>query len=190
MQARFHRVAERRSACATNKKDDTILMILKTGRQSTDSTDLASDATPASKALGPGSFDDLLRAVRELLMDPRLDLSVVTPLIYSLLETFIDDFQQYPYDQVSKLLARLEQEAYPAHGLRELISRIEEAYGQNHNEAIHDTPHELATNDDFEGLRQSVRYAAMVAERDDQRGCSDDTDAGWLPNQQLARRDR
>jgi hypothetical protein len=114
----------------------------------------------------PNSFDDLLRAVRELLIDPRLDVSVVTPLIYSLLETYLDRFQIYPFDEVSLLLNRLELDGYPAHALRELISRIEHAYEQNHGDAIHDSPQALAMGDEFEGLRQSIRYAAMMAEQE------------------------
>ncbi len=137
-----------------------------TSRQSTATAVQASDVGSTPNPVQLNSFDDLLRAVRELLIDPRLEVSVVTPLINSLFETFIDRFQVYPFDEISLLLARLELDGYPAQGLCELIRRIEETYEQNHGEAIHNSPDALAMDDESEGLCQSIRYAAMLAEQE------------------------
>jgi hypothetical protein len=142
--------------------------------QQSKAADPVSATGESTQTAPPSSFDDLLRAVRELLIDPRLEVSVITPLIYSLLETYLDRFQIYPFDEVSLLLNRLELDGYPAHALRELIRRIEEAYEQHHGDAIHDSPQTLAMGDEFEGLRQSIRYAAMMAEREYRH---DNTDA-------------
>ena len=136
------------------------------------------------------SYDDLLQAVRELLLDARLEVSVVTPLIYSLLETFIDDSRAYPFDEVSMLLSRLELDGYPAHALRELIIRIAEAYKQYHGEAIQQPAPGGVTDDEFEGLRQSVMYAAMIAEQEYQQNGGDPAGTGPLLIRNPVRRNK
>ena len=160
-----------------------------TSRQSTATAVQASDAGATPKPVQLNSFDDLLRAVRELLMDPRLEVSVVTPLINSLFETFIERFQVYPFDEVSLLLARLELDGFPAQGLRELIRRIEETYEKNHGEAIHNPLDALAMDNEFLGLRQSIRYAAIMAEREYQRDRAVDADVNQLPTRNTGRQD-
>lgn len=147
------------------------LMPVTTGRQSAAARERVAGAAavhmPESVRLD--SLDDLLRAARELLQDSRLDVGVVTPLICSLLDTFVDRYRVYPYDEVGLLLARLEQDGYPAQALRDLISRIEQAYEQYHGEGLSYPQRQAALADEFEDLRQSLKYAAMVAEQEHQK---------------------
>ena len=155
--------------------DDKTLMSVTPGRLSTAAVDRVTGTVPALKPVQLNTIDDLLQAVHELLIDTRLEVSVVTPLIYSLLETYVDRFRQYPFDDVSLLLSRLELDAYPEHALRELIRRIDDTYRQYHGEALRCLQPRLAVDAEFEGLRQSLKYAAKVAEQEQQHGGGDGT---------------
>jgi hypothetical protein len=123
-----------------------------------------------TRALMPDRLDtleELLLAVHELLADQRLEVRVVTPLLYSLLETYIDNFQAYPFGDVSKLLTQLEVDGYPEPEIHALMKRIEDTYEQYHANSTRQTVPGMAMDSEYEGLRQSIKYAAMVADQED-----------------------
>ena len=120
----------------------------------------------------PQNIDQLSAAVRELLMDSHLEVSKVRPFFWTMVETYIDRFQIYPFDVVKALFYYLESADYPADEMRELVTRLEKCYDQQHGEPMHKSTNLVCGNDSLDDeikeLRESIKYASLVGELEEE----------------------
>lgn len=121
----------------------------------------------------PGNLDQLARAAHELLMDKNLEVGKVRPFFWSMVETYVDRFQVYPFDVVKALFSYLESRDYPAEQIRELVDKLEQCYLQNHGQAMRKSTQlaceQDSLDDELKELRESIKYAALVGELEDER---------------------
>ena len=165
---------------------------MKTHRQTALDTSLEklNKSSAVNDSILPKNLDQLSVAARELLMDSNLEVSKVRPFFWSMVETYVDRFQIYPFDIVKAMLSYLETRDFPEEQTRELIAMLEQGYQQQHGEALHEdvpqesmdalmiapeettehpeqvtTQHEMPVLDDeLRELRNCLKYAAMVGE--------------------------
>ncbi|RKZ56224.1 MAG: hypothetical protein DRQ44_16920 [Gammaproteobacteria bacterium] len=90
-----------------------------------------------------------------------------------MVEAYVDRFQQYPFDINKALISYLEMKGYPEDTVLELIKQLEAQF-----ELIHGRPLRKSTqlvskldalDDEIKQLRDSLKYAAMVAEGSDSK---------------------
>lgn len=82
---------------------------------------------PAVKSTTPPqNFDQLALSAHKLLNDEHLEVSKVRPFFWSLVETYVDRFQVYPFDVSKALFGYLELEACPEDEVQVLISKLEQ----------------------------------------------------------------
>lgn len=122
---------------------------------------------------GESSAEDLSRLeaqVIKALNDKDLKVSKVRPFFWSLVETYVDRFDQYPFDMSKALISYLELNDYPEETVQHLVSELEEKFQQIHGRALRRSTeivsHLDALDDEIKQLRDSLKYAAMVAESD------------------------
>lgn len=105
------------------------------------------------------------------LNDKDLKVGEVHPFFWTMVESYVDRFHNYPFDINRALISYLEMKEYPEDDVRELIKQLEAQF-----EVIHGRPLRQSTqlvsklaalDDDIKQLRDSLKYAAMVAEGDD-----------------------
>ena len=105
------------------------------------------------------------------LNDKNLKVSEVRPFFWSMVETYIDRFHHYPFDANKAIISYLELKDYPEDVVRELVKQLEAQF-----EVIHGRPLRKSTqlvsqvdvlDDEIKQLRDSLKYAAMVAEGSD-----------------------
>jgi len=120
------------------------------------------------RTLAPENFDQLGDLAKEMLLDKNLELSKVRPFFWSLVETYVDRFQVYPFDMVKALLCYLELHELPENQLRELIVKLEDVYTRQHGKHILKPVNKAEDvsplDKEMTELRESLKYAAMVAE--------------------------
>ena len=106
--------------------------------------------------------------VREALQADDLKVSEVHPFFWSLVETYVDRFEQYPFDISKALISYLELKEYPEVAVRNLVDELEAQF-----EAVHGRPLRKPVaaqsagsvlDEEIKKLRSSLKYAAMVAE--------------------------
>lgn len=106
--------------------------------------------------------------VRAALQDENLKVSEVHPFFWSLVETYVDRFQQYPFDINKALISYLELQEYPEVVVRNLIDQLETQFENVHGRTLRKPPALQASDsvldDEIKQLRNSLKYAAMVAE--------------------------
>lgn len=116
----------------------------------------------------PVNFDQLGDLAKEMLLDKNLELSKVRPFFWSLVEAYVDRFQVYPFDMVKALLFYLELHELPEDQLRELIIKLDDIYKQQHGKPVRKSiskAEDISPLDkEMAELRESLKYAAMVAE--------------------------
>jgi hypothetical protein len=103
-----------------------------------------------------------------VLNDEDLKVSEVHPFFWSLVETYVDRFQQYPFDINKAIISYLEFKDYPEDTVRELIKHLEAQFEIIHGRPLR-KPTQLVSkrdvlDDEIKQLRDSLKYAAMVAE--------------------------
>ncbi len=117
----------------------------------------------------PGSIDELGEVARQLFNDKNLEVSKLRPFFWSLVETYVDRFQLYPFDVTKALFSHLELNGYPEDELRTLINQLETLYKKNHGQPVNATPaldHEvISLDDEVANLRDCIKYAVLVSER-------------------------
>lgn len=107
----------------------------------------------------------------ELLNDKNLEVSKVRPFFWTLVEAYVDRFQLYPFDASKALFNDLELKGYPREAVLTLIEQLESQYEGLHGSSLRDnvslksSSHVL--NDEMKALRDSLKYAAKVAELDE-----------------------
>ncbi len=107
----------------------------------------------------------------QLLNDKNLEVSKVRPFFWSLVETYVDRFDLYPFDVNKALFSYLELNDYPEETVLQLIKQLESQFQKTHGRPLHKSTQLLsqqgALDDEIRELRDSLRYAAMVAESED-----------------------
>lgn len=122
------------------------------------------------------SLDDLSKITRAMLMDKDLEVSKVRPFFWTLVETYVDRFQIFPFDATKALFSYLELQDYPQDEMRELVNRLEKLYKKQHGSAMREPRPDKGVetvsslDDEISELRETLKYAAIVGERfDDQK---------------------
>ncbi len=107
----------------------------------------------------------------KLFNDKNLEVSKVRPFIWSLVETYVDRFQLYPFDAGKALFNDLELNGYPEDVVKNLVKQLEARYEKEHGRPLRKSTQLLSPqdglDDEIKTLRDSLKYAAMVAECDD-----------------------
>ena len=119
----------------------------------------------------PADIDQLSQAARHLFNDEHLEVSKVRPFFWSLVETYVDRFQAYPFDAKKALFCSLELEAEAGEdseqALRELILQLEALYKKNYGKEL-SAPAAVTVgstlDEDVKQLRSCLKYAALVSD--------------------------
>jgi hypothetical protein len=116
----------------------------------------------------PKDLDQLGELAIELLNDKNLEVSKVRPFFWSLVEAYVDRFQLYPFDVSKVLFSHLELNDYPKDQMQKLVEQLESQYEKAHGRPMRKST-ELADrkdtmDDELKPLRDSLKYAAMVDE--------------------------
>ena len=110
------------------------------------------------------------RAIK-LLNDKNLEVSKVRPFFWSLVETYVDRFHLYPFDASKALFNSLELNDYPEDRVLQIVKQLESQFKKAHGRPLRKSTQLVcqqdALDDEIKELRASLKYAAMVAERDD-----------------------
>jgi len=120
----------------------------------------------------PKNISQLGEVATELLNKKNLEVSMVRPFFWSLVETYVDRFHVYPFDVSKALLSYLEFNDFPEEKLRELVKQVESQFEQTHGRPLR-KPAQIIyqqenLDDEIIALRSSLKYAAMVAENSGQ----------------------
>ncbi len=117
----------------------------------------------------PGTLDQLGKIAQQLLNDKDLEVSKVRPFFWSLVETYVDRFQLYPFDISKALLCHFELQAYPAEELTKLIEQLEQQYEKFHGRALYAMDKKsllpIGQEDETDILKSCLQYAAMLDNR-------------------------
>lgn len=118
----------------------------------------------------PKNLTQLGELAIELLNDKNLEVSKVRPFFWSLVETYVDRFKLYPFDVNKALFSHLELNDYPEDTMRDLVSQLELQYEKSHGRPLRQSTQldgrQSVLDEEIKELRDSLKYAAMVAESD------------------------
>lgn len=119
----------------------------------------------------PKDLTQLGELANELLNDKNLEVSKVRPFFWSLVETYVDRFHLYPFDVNKALFSQLELNEYPEDVMLELIKQLESRFEKTHGHPLRKSTQlvcqQNALDDEIKQLRDSLKYAAMVAETEE-----------------------
>mgnify|MGYP006921604155 CR=1 FL=1 len=125
---------------------------------------------PRDSLHSPEDLTQLRDLAISLLNDKNLEVSKVRPFFWSLVETYVDRFHLYPFDVNKVLFSQLELNGYPEESILMLIKQLEARFEEVHDRPLRKTTPPLsepgALDDEIKALRDSLKYAAMVAEDD------------------------
>lgn len=132
------------------------------------------DASLPAGLRQPGLEDlDLIQLgelVIKLLNNKNLEVSKVRPFFWSLVETYLDRFGQYPFDASKALISYLEMKDYPEEMIIQLVEQLESQFEKSHGRPLRKSqkpkplPEQVALDDEMNELRDILKYAAMVGE--------------------------
>lgn len=119
------------------------------------------------------SLDDLSKISRSMLMDKNLEVSKVRPFFWTMVETYIDRFQVFPFDAIKALFSYLKLHDYPEDQMRDLVKQLEKLYKKQYGRPMRESEppparHEVSSemlDDELNELRETLKYAAIVGER-------------------------
>lgn len=119
------------------------------------------------------SLDDLAEITRSMLMDKNLEVSKFRPFFWTLIETYIERFQVFPFDAIKLLFSYLELREYPEQQMRDLVEHLETLYENQHGRPMRESEQQPAgeetreqlLDDEINELRETLKYAAIVGER-------------------------
>ena len=118
----------------------------------------------------PGDLTELGERAIKLLNDKNLKVSTVKPFFWSMVEAYVDRFERYPFDVNRALISFLELKNYPEETMLELIKQLEKQFEETHGRPLRQpvpvTNKSDGLDDEIKELRDSLKYAAMVAESD------------------------
>ena len=159
----------------TNSGNGEDLMPKTHSKKVTSLTDPAESQVAAScdyEHPGPG---DLSKISYNMLMDEDLEESMIRPLFWNMVETYIDRFQVFPFDVIKALFRYLELKKYPEDELHDLVEQLEKLYTKQHGRPMRGSRRQSASDetgvqlldDEINELRETLKYAAIVGERQD-----------------------
>ncbi len=116
----------------------------------------------------PENIDQLTEYACAMLRNKNLEVSKVRPFFWSMVETYVDRFQVYPFDVFKALFSYLELRDFPDDEMKSLVQQLESLYKKQHGEALGKsgapaTSHE-SLDDEITALRDSLKFAALVGE--------------------------
>ena len=119
----------------------------------------------------PVNLDQLAGLAIGLLNEKNLEVSKVRPFFWSIVETYADRFEQYPFDVSKALFSYLELTDFPEDEIQQLVKQLETQFENTHGRPLRKSTQLLgktdALDDEIKNLRDSIKFAAMVAEIDD-----------------------
>lgn len=123
------------------------------------------------EASPPGDLTQLGDLAIKLLNDKNLEVSKVRPFFWSLVETYVDRFHLYPFDVDKALFSQLELSDYPEEKVQQLVKQLESQFEKTHGRPLRKSTQLVceqdALDDEIKELRDSLKYAAMVAETEE-----------------------
>lgn len=129
------------------------------------------DASLSPSVLAKLDLTQLGDLASDLLNDKNLEVSKVRPFFWSLVETYVDRFNLYPFDVNKALFSNLELNDYPEEAVLQLVQQLESQFEKTHGRPLRKSAQRLcaqnALDEEIKKLRDSLKYAAMVAESDD-----------------------
>ena len=106
------------------------------------------------------------------LNDKNLEAGNVHSFFWSMVETHVDRFQCYPFDINKALFSYLEISEFPEDMVRNLVRQLESQFEKTHGRPLHKSTKLVCQNDvlddEIKDLRDSLKYAALVSECDDE----------------------
>ena len=122
-------------------------------------------------------LDELTELSRNMLLDEDLEVSKVRPFFWTMVETYVDRFQVFPFDAIKALFSYLELHEYPEEELRDLVKRLEKLYKKQHGSSLSKSESEPSCDgaagqtldQEISQLRETLKYAAIVGERLDEK---------------------
>ena len=97
-----------------------------------------------------------------------ISYSVVVHIFWSLVEAYVDRFQLYPFDVSKVLFSHLELNDYPKDQVEKLVKQLESQYEKAHGRPLRKSTELVDRKDtmdeEMKHLRDSLKYAAMVDE--------------------------
>lgn len=106
------------------------------------------------------------------LNDKNLEAGNVHSFFWSMVETHVDRFQCYPFDINKALFSYLEISEFPEDMVRNLVRQLESQFEKTHGRPLHKSTQLVFQNDvlddEIKELRDSLKYAALVSECDDE----------------------
>lgn len=122
-------------------------------------------------ASSPVDLTELGDLAIKLLNDKNLEVSKVRPFFWSLVETYVDRFHLYPFDVDKALFSHLELSDYPEEKVQQLVKQLESQFEKAHGRPLRKSTQLVceqdALDDEIKELRDSLKYAAMVAETEE-----------------------
>lgn len=119
----------------------------------------------------PTDLTQLGELAIKLLNDKNLEVSKVRPFFWSLVETYVDRFHLYPFDVDKALFSQLELSDYPEEKVQQLVKQLESQFEKAHGRPLRKSTQLIceqdALDDEIKELRDSLKYAAMVAETEE-----------------------
>lgn len=129
------------------------------------------DESLSPSALAKLDLTQLGELATGILNDKNLEVSKVRPFFWSLVETYVDRFNLYPFDVNKALFSNLELNDYPEETVLQLVEQLESRFEKMHGRPLRKSTPLLCSGDgldeEIKQLRDSLKYAAMVAETDD-----------------------
>jgi len=129
------------------------------------------DESLSPSALAKLDLTQLGELATGILNDKNLEVSKVRPFFWSLVETYVDRFNLYPFDVNKALFSNLELNDYPEETVRQLVEQLESRFEKMHGRPLRQSAPSLDSgeglDEEIKKLRDSLKYAAMVAETDD-----------------------
>ena len=156
---------------ASHNKDDRQPSMPKATSEIFSLVDESPDDQPG-KLSSPENIDQLAEYACDLLRNKKLEVSKVRPFFWSMVETYVDRFQVYPFDVVKALFSYLELRDYPEDEIKSLVAQLETLYQKQHGRALGKTQgkstapalEQQSLDDEISELRDSLKYAALVGE--------------------------
>ena len=125
------------------------------------------------KATRPDELTQLGERAIELLKDKDLKVGKVKHFFWSMVEVYVDRFQYYPFDIYRALISYFELRNYPEDEVRKLVEKLESQFEEAHGRPLRKPLQSIRQesirqdsnlDDEIKELRDSLKYAAMVAE--------------------------
>ena len=119
----------------------------------------------------PADLSQLGKLAIKLLNDKNLEVSKVRPFYWSLVETYVDRFNLFPFDVNKALFSYLELNDFPEEVVQQLVKQLESQFEETHGRPLRKSTQLVcqqdALDDEIKELRDSLKYAAMVGESED-----------------------